>query len=147
MTPDRARAIEARLAPLCGLRPWKVELGHGSFVTLDFGEARTRDGSTRGAWHFWVYCCAWRLDDGDTVVAGSGDDRVGLAPKIAALTNRRLDKIDVAAPAGQTVLRFEGDTTLTLFPMATESEDYQVYMPDGEVLVVGPAGAWHEETS
>lgn len=147
MTPDSARAIEKRLAPLCGQRPWKVELGHGSFVTLDFGEKRTRDGNTRGEWHFWVYCCAWRLDEGENVVAGSGDDRAALAPKIAALTGRALQAIEVTAPAGQTVLRFEGDATLTLFPMATASEDYQVYFPDGEVLVVGPAGSWIEETA
>ena len=64
------RQIQEKVASLVEKKPWRVELGVGSFVTLHFGEPRvtserTPSGETReytfGAWHLWVYCSSWRL--------------------------------------------------------------------------------------
>lgn len=73
----------ASFAPLVGQPSWLVRQGHGSFVTLEFGDPELAVGQTRsrtvflpdrdpltlttrsavvhGAWHLWIYCCLWSV--------------------------------------------------------------------------------------
>lgn len=128
--------IHATVAPLLHQRPWKVQLGHGSFLTLDFGPPTAR-------WHLWVYCCAWRLDQADAVVAASEDDRDDLRAAVACLEGRALEEVEVTGPALDTVLRFEGGLVLTLFPvLSRDYEHWFLYLPGGDVLTVGPGATW-----
>ena len=62
--------MSSLIKPLEGNSARNVKLGHGSFITIDFGENRAIEISTkkgiihrfRGEWHLWTYMCAWRLD-------------------------------------------------------------------------------------
>lgn len=143
VSDDDLWAIEERVAPLVGRRAWDVKRGHGSFVTLEFGEPVEREGYTRGAWHLWVYCCGWRLDDGDEVVAAYEDDRELLAQAVTRIEGRVLERVDLTRPALESVWWFEGGLALRVFPITTrEYEHWMLYQPDGDVLTVGPGTSW-----
>jgi hypothetical protein len=136
--------VRARLQPLVGQKAWGVKLGQGSFITLEFGRPVEKRGVKYGEWHFWVTCCAWRLDGERAMVAGSDDPREELAEKVKQLDGRTLQALELSGPAGQTELRFDGGLTLTLFPFASDLEHYKVFIPDGQVLIVGPGSEWSE---
>jgi hypothetical protein len=74
--------ISEIVRPVLGHPSWLVQRGYGSFVTMEFGEpqvnifeptlmpldidgaparALKRSSFVSGAWHLWVYCCAWSL--------------------------------------------------------------------------------------
>lgn len=82
--------------PVLGRPSWLVRRGHGSFVTMEFGEpevdvreprlmpvfiegapAKTnqRYSFVGGEWHLWIYCCRWSLTlDGVQLAHCESDD-------------------------------------------------------------------------
>src|SRR5215213_6024148 len=75
--------LRRAFAPLIGLAAWSVRIGHGSFLTLEFGtphlsvrepivakpgaSEKVRKALARrrvrpvGEWHLWIYCWHWRV--------------------------------------------------------------------------------------
>lgn len=148
--------IKARVAPLLGRKVWGASLGVGSFVTLEFGEQRLppigKQQRPHGEWHLWVYCCAWRLEKGNEVTAGSEDPRDHLTTVIKQLDGLTLRSLEVLGPGLDSVFSFENDVTLRLFPVifSTEAGDYEhwfLFTPDGYVLTIGPGSAWSYESA
>src|SRR5882672_10320140 len=110
--------ISKSLSPLIGLAPWRVQLGHGSFVTLDFGRevSTTKEARTRGEWHLWIYASAWRIDSDREIVAGSEDSREDLPAILERLAGKILESIIVLKPSLGLEMSF-GDMTLRVFPV------------------------------
>lgn len=138
--------IQNIFRPLIGQKPWRVELGIGSFVTLEFGNVIYDDkvpGRPHGEWHLWVMYCAWCLQRGEKFVAASEDSRSELHNAVKCIENLELHAIDLILPVFETVLTFDKDTTLRLFPIySSEYEHWSLYTPDGNVLHIGPAAEW-----
>jgi hypothetical protein len=130
---------------MLGLQAWGVSLGHGSFITMEFGEPREKQGQVHGEWHFWVYGCAWRLEEPGQVLAASEDERADLAAAVTHLELLKLGQFEVLPPALDTTLTFEGDVVLRLFSIYTDPRgmaDWMLFTPDDQVLVVGPGSSW-----
>ncbi len=66
--------IKRIIEPLLGRRAWDASIGHGSFITVEFGN-QPIDDKTRSEWHLWIYCCAWYISDGDTLISACNDQR------------------------------------------------------------------------
>ncbi len=124
-----------------------VQLGHGSFLTIDFGEdilvkVKTRQGVkefNRGEWHLWVYMCVWRLDIGDEPFIGSDDKREIIKEKIVKLENKKLCNVEIVNKAFDVKLEFEDEITLFLFSFNTqEFEQWMLFTPDKKVMTAGP---------
>jgi hypothetical protein len=180
-TLSEIQSLKAYFQPILGRSAWNVALGHGSFVTMEFGEPlplsagvaesretiseslealsktrrnhkliqqRIRSANSvriRGTWHLWVYCCAWRLETPDDVLAYCEDSRSRMAKALQMLEGKTLEDIEIHLPGGDTLLRFEGGLLLRLMP--THSEDYEhwmLYTPEG-VLVFGAGTNWSFE--
>jgi hypothetical protein len=143
--------IQAKMSPLFGQQAWGVALGEGSFITLEFGASRptTRPRERQhGEWHLWVYCCAWRLDENDDVIAASEDARTKLEAAVQRLNGLTLRAVDIRSPAFETMLTFDKGITLHLFPVFSELyEHWMLYTPDGSVLTIGPGTSWSYERS
>lgn len=139
--------LHALLASLVGHPAWGSKLGHGSFVTLEFGAPQpATSGAIHGAWHLWVYGCAWRIERDKEVLAGSDDEREVMAPAIEALNGLVLQEITVDAPALDALWTFSNGYRLRLFPMsARQGEHWMLYLPDGNVLSIGPGSSWSVE--
>lgn len=144
MTPDIATLTES-LNSLVGLRAWRVRVGHGSFVTMDFGErmpAEDPDGMDRGEWHLWVYCSAWRIESEHDVRAGSEDEREIIDAALQVIENQELKSVAVSTPSLGVDLDF-GNYVFRVFPVyATGAEHWMLYTPSGAVLVAGPGTSW-----
>jgi hypothetical protein len=111
---------EQALARLAGLPSWLVEKGHGSFITLEFGqpeliireprmmhtmiegapsEAMRRLTSVRGQWHLMIDYCQWSLTlDGIPLADDESDDqRMHRALRVLngqAITGISIDPVD-----------------------------------------------------
>lgn len=140
------QSIGPIVAPLLGLSAWDVRLGVGSFITAEFGDvvppkkARQR---AHGAWHLWIMHAAWRIEQGDTMLVASEDRRPKLEAAVENLNGRPLVSLDILAPSLDTLFGFDGGMSVRLFPLYTEEyEHWQLFVPDGNVLVVGPNATW-----
>jgi hypothetical protein len=145
LTTNATQSIQGYFQPLVGQAAWGVALGEGSFVTIEFGEVVSPESSAEkahGTWHLWVYCCAWRLETQDDVLAYSEDDRGRLAEVVKSLEGQVLEGMAIDFPGGDTVLRFSGGLVLRLMPIYAEDyEHWILYMPEGS-LVFGPGTRW-----
>lgn len=137
-------AIQEHVRPLIGQRAWGAAVGYGSFVTVEFGRPTATDrGRTHGEWHLWVYCCAWRLEHGERIVAASEDDRAALEEAVRRQDGLVLRSIDVVLPGLDTRFVFDDQLTLHLFGVYSEGpEHWMLFLPDGNVLSVGPGNRW-----
>jgi len=136
---------------ISGIKPTRIKLGHGSFITMDFGrdipqEIKTRNGpQTRyfGEWHLWVYMCAWRIDKNKKPFAGSEDTREKIENCLLELANRTLKKAEILNDAFDTKLLFDEDMELYLFSFYTEEkEQWMLFTPDRKTFTAGPGCAW-----
>lgn len=78
--------VVAGLTAAYGLEAWGTTLGHGSFLTVELGGAAAA--SAHGATTCGSSQSAWRIEDGESMIAGSEDDRDALAGKVTVLDGR-----------------------------------------------------------
>lgn len=147
VTQSDIQEIKAKLLPLFGKKAWDVSLGVGSFITIEFGNPvapESEEGRTHGEWHLWVCSCAWRLEEGDEVLAGSDDPRETLQEAIRCIEGLSLQSVELFPPAPDVVFRFGDNVVLRLFPceFVEESEHWMLFTPDENVLTLGEEGGW-----
>lgn len=143
----KAAAVDIRqyFQPVFGTPPWRVKLGVGSFLTFEFGPRIKTDGHVHGRWHLWIYLSNWKLFRGERQLVDSDADR-----KLITISTRRLEEepltdIDFNSRTRKTTFSF-GDFRLVVSPAdyldsPDERDHYWIFfMPDNEVLAVGPAG-------
>ena len=139
-------AILNALHPLLGSAPWRVRLGHGSFVTMDFGRKKSfsEDDKVRerGEYHLWIYLSAWRLDSIDEILAGSEDSREEIGPILEGLEGKELKHIRVNSPSLGLEFEFEDIVLRTFSIYSHDSEHWMLYTPSSKVLVAGPGASW-----
>ena len=151
VTEADIQEIEAKLEPLIGQAAWGVSLGVGSFVTLEFGALvppHDGEGVPHGQWHLWIYCSAWRIDEGNEVLTGSEDSREKLEAAVRRMDGLVLQHVGVSPPALETSFNFDQGISLRVFPIFSEGfEHWMLYTPDGNVLTVGPGTSWTYESA
>ncbi len=138
-TPEEASA------GMIGLSVWGAQQGHGSFLTLQFGEPRPAD-PERGAFHLWIYMCAWRVEHGQDLGAASEDSNERIAAALHRLNGQAITAVRFERPSLSTTFEF-GDSRLITFENHTDatedhSEQWMLFRPDNLVLSVGPGSAW-----
>ncbi len=148
LTISETQRLKTYFQPMIGQSTWNVELGTGSFLTMEFGLPRSvtsAESKTHGTWHFWAYCCAWRIETWDDVLAYSEDDRSRLEKVVGVLEGKTLNNVEIHFPSGDTVLSFSGRLLLRLMPIhAEDHEHWMLYTPEG-TLVLGPGTTWQFE--
>ena len=123
---------------LIGLEAWGAAVGHGSFVTMNFGRPLDDDPLT-GEFFLWLYCCSWRIERGDSVVAVCEDDRERMQAGVSLLNGQRLLRIDVDAVSLSATFWFSTDIVLRTFSIySTEVEHWMMRLPDGQWITAGP---------
>jgi hypothetical protein len=144
--------------PLLGSAGWNARIGHGSFLTIEFGESRLvgqrRDETplTGGEWHLWIYCSAWRVETPTAVLGACEDPRDRMMNAAAALNGRLLLAVELRDPSLETTFRFEGGHALRVFPIYTspsgaDPAHWMLYTPGHMILTVGPASSWSYQRS
>jgi hypothetical protein len=134
-------------------RPWKARLGVGSFLTLEFGRRIKNHGHVRGEWHLWIYQSNWVLLHGNRELSNSDSDRRVMSASIRRLEEFPLSDVQVEPGRLKTTFLFD-DFRLVVSPAdyldeADQRDHYWLlFMPNHEVLTVGPGGIQveHSET-
>ena len=157
--------------PTLGRPSWLVRQGHGSFLTLEFGEPvlsvgtprerpvflgeslpprlLCRDSYVRGTWHLWIYCCEWSLTVGRVEMAHSESDDTTMARSLGVLNGQALAQVEVDAQDGSTEFTFDLGCTLSTRP-APEGlyidpvEQWMLFQPSGHVLSVRGDGTYND---
>lgn len=137
---------------LSGKKPTRISLGHGSFLTFDFGrdyeeKIKTRSGGFKiikyGEWHLWVYMCAWRIDKNDIPFVGSNDSRDLIQQKLQSLADQKLKTASILNEAFDTTFTFGDEYKLHLFSFeVTDDEQWMLFTPEKKVFVAGPNNEW-----
>lgn len=144
--------------PIIGSPAWLVRRGHGSFLTLEFGEphlkirepkvappeitneqARTalqrRLVIPRGDWHLWIYCCHWRVLSTNTEVAWSESPDAEIDKAARILDGRHLVSVEVDPSKGTSVFKFEQGAHLQTWPYGKGAdEQWMLCMKSGDVF-------------
>jgi len=148
----KAVAVDIRqyFQPVFGTPPWRVKPGVGSFLTFEFGPRIKTGGHLHGRWHLWIYLSNWKLLRGERQLVDSDADRKLITISTRRLEGESLTDIDFNARTRRTTFSF-GDFRLVVSPAdyldsPDEQDHYWIFfMPDNEVLAVGPAGMREEQ--
>jgi len=131
--------------PVLGTRPWKAKLGVGSFLTFEFGRRIKVNGHVHGERHLWIYLSNWVLLHGNRRLADSDSDRRVISVSIRRLEERSLTDLRLEREHLKTTFVFD-DFRLVVSPADylddADKRDYYwlLFMPNNEVLTVGPSG-------
>jgi len=142
--------------------------GHGSWVTLNFGEPTltveeprprpvflgkhvprklvTRTATVRGPWWLWIDCAYWSLAVERAELAHCESDRTTIARALHILEGQALSGVDVE-PDGRTTFAFDLGCVLATGPAPAGWYDRKVplwhlYQPEGQVLTVRSDGCY-----
>lgn len=152
---------------------WSVKHGHGSFLTLEFGQPELRirepqlvtlpDASERvrkylarrdvtvtGRWHLWIYCCNWSLvlNGKEAAHSESPDDDIALATQ--QLDGQKLLSVSWGEAPGSWVFTFDLGGELKTWPYGVDPSYEQWFLCErasGNVLSVREDGlcSYHPE--
>lgn len=143
--------IHGYFQPVLGTRPWRAKLGVGSFLTFEFGRVIRAHGHKHGEWRLWIYLSKWVLFHRDRELANSDTDRRVIAASIRRLEQAPLTDVRISPQDLETAFVF-GDFRLVVsaadyLGAADERDHYWLFfMPDDEVLAVGPSGVGLERS-
>jgi len=143
--------INQYFEPLLHSRPRKAKVGHGSFLTFEFGRRVKEHGHVHGEWHLWIYQSTWELLHGNRQLANSDSERRVISVSVRRLEDVPLKAVSFEAEHGKSTFVF-GDFRLVVLPAdylddANERDDYWLlFMPNKEVLSLGPSGVQVERS-
>lgn len=137
--------ICAQFAKLKGQHPWRARLGHGSFLTFDFGPRVVKDGHVYGTWHLWVYLSNWVLTHNGQQLATSDSNRHQIALAVRRLENVPFTGIELDSKRPNTVFHFD-HFRLSVSPADyvenpdRRDEYWLFFMPGDKVITASPGG-------
>ena len=143
---------------LLGTPCWNAKLGHGSFLTFEFGNphleiretqessekvienAQRRLVSILGEWRLWIYCCNWRIFQHEDLLAHSESDRGQMTRAVEKLDGQALKNIRLNPQNGSTIFEFDLGGMLRTAPYTSQlsENDEQWFLFDcsGYVLTL-----------
>lgn len=150
--------FERAFAKLYGKPCWGVKQGHGSFLTMEFGNPHleirepiavsaeaskkvravlAKQGAyIKGDWHLWIYCCAWEVlfNDKQLAHSESSDGRIMRAANF--LNGQKLVRFSIVPRGTRCVFEFDLGGILKTWPFSKAHEQWLLYEPTGKVLVL-----------
>jgi hypothetical protein len=144
---------------LYGKPCWNVKHGHGSFLTLEFGEPllsiyephepdpkddvtekvrqflARRTVIVHGQWHLWIYCCDWKVSNGRTIVSSSSSNQA-ISDAVAFLDGQVLVNTSFHYRGCRSVFDFDLGAQLETMPYDSKSEQWYLYEPTGKILTL-----------
>ncbi|OGN63859.1 MAG: hypothetical protein A3E80_03060 [Chlamydiae bacterium RIFCSPHIGHO2_12_FULL_49_9] len=145
---DSKTAMQKLFRQIVGMKPTRVKLGFGSFVTMDFGkdipeEVKTKQGTQiryHGEWHLWVYQCAWQVDQNGAILVHSESPKAEIESVLFNLANKTFTSFNLLNDFFDVELKFE-DMTFRLLH-TKEGEQWMLFTPENKTLVAGPGAQW-----
>jgi hypothetical protein len=127
---------------------WRVSPGHGSFLTLEFGEPHlevsepepanpkysakmnrslaSRRVFIHGDWHLWIYCCDWKVTDRGKFV-GKNTSPASYERAAGFLDGQKLLRVEILARPCRSVFEFDLGARLETRPYDRHSEQWMFF--------------------
>lgn len=141
---------------IIGETPTRFWLGHGSFLTIEFGRDLTEKVKSRrgivtrtfGEWRLWICMCAWRIDQNGKPLIGCETSREGIKKVLLELPLKPLTKVEILSNSFDAVFYFGDDIELRLFIWDLQQEDqWMLFTPENKVFAPGPGASWSYDSS
>lgn len=127
------------ISGLKGKTPWGVRLGHGSFLTMEFGEPeiKPRGRVVHGEWHLWLYMCNWRIETQHKILAGSNDARKAIGTTLEHLSFDLVEAIHTIPPSLDLSVEFQSGIRLLTLSSSSDriEEQWKLFTPGGKCLL------------
>ncbi|MCF3934401.1 hypothetical protein L1787_13405 [Acuticoccus sp. M5D2P5] len=119
---------QERINKILGKEAWGVSIGHGTFVTMEFGK-EIPGRRPHGEWHIWIRDAAWRLDKGEKTLEGSNSifDR----KNIQLLNGKIITKWCFHQGGKFMVLNFSSEYRMSVFSDSKDDEFLTLFYPGG----------------
>jgi hypothetical protein len=136
---------------------WDVRLGHGSFLTLEFGRPSltirepiaAKSGSSNkvrehlarrqvyvhGEWHLWLMHCNWEVRANGKFV-GNSSKRLSARHAADFLNGQKLIKFSILPRKVRCLFTFDLGASLSTTPYDRHSEQWSLFEPSGKVLAL-----------
>jgi len=137
------KEISTLFQSLIGQKAWGASVGHGSFVTIEFGRKRLFHRHYHGEWHLWLYLCEWDLRSKDRLLAHSQSKRKVMQLAIDNLNGLELRSFAFDSQHMLTEFAFDHNLSLRCRPYADAAPDDEcwiLFMPDGQVARLRGSG-------
>ncbi|WP_179235047.1 MULTISPECIES: hypothetical protein [unclassified Burkholderia] len=140
---------------------WSVKQGHGSFLTIEFGQPelqirepmdarpeaspKVRESLARrlvtvtGNWHLWIYCCKWVISANGTDIARSESSDSVIALATQKIDGQKILSVTQGASPGSWVFSFDLGGEIRTHPYNEDPLVEQWYLferESGKVLAV-----------
>ena len=141
-------SVETEFKKIVNLKARNITLGHGSFLTIDFGEDikeehKTKGQSkvyTRGEWFLWLYMCFWRIEYHNKLIVGSEDKREEIELATTLINNQKLIFFNIS-PFNDLELDFESGHKIRTFSAGIDySEQWKLSLSNGMTFVANSSG-------
>jgi hypothetical protein len=87
--------------------------------------------------------CGLRLEQSGEIVAACGDSSKKVLTQFKQLVGRKLLRVDIAPPSGETDFVSEDGLVLRCFPATSKAGDiWRISSSENDELVMGPGGRW-----
>ena len=127
---------EEILKRISGETIWRMQVGVGSFLTMELGaERQSSTGLILGQFSLWIYGAQWRIQC-DGVVATSNDSRAIMESAARGLVGARVASCSL--DPSKLVLNLQINEGCSLIAMPgpdSDLEDWMLFSDDGTVLV------------
>jgi hypothetical protein len=156
-----AEILGGILNQLRGIPCWNVKQGWGSFLTFEFGNPSLDIGqvrslkpsdpksplrrlvTVRGEWHLWIYCCGWRINQDQEVLAEWESKKEEIAAACQALHGQAISDFQFCPSKGTSRFVFDLGGLLQTGPYEEDlREQWMLFCPDGNVLTYRSDGAF-----
>lgn len=134
--------LQTIFAPIVGEAPWRVRLGHGSFLTFEFGPRVKKNNHFFGAWHLWIQNCDWQIRNGE-MKAHSELPHFRLDAIVRNFEGRPFKGVELDSQINSIVFVFSPQVRLICSPYADAQngeELWSFFRPDGSVISVTADG-------
>ncbi|MDQ0564127.1 hypothetical protein QO004_005945 [Rhizobium mesoamericanum] len=142
--------IETVFSPIIHQPAWQVHVGHGSFLTFEFGNpslertepigSKRRRIRIRGDWHLWIYCCSWQITANGEILATNEDTNEKMSKAAHFLDGQILVDVSPSGEEGKSRFEFDLGGTLETWPDATDPADQWMLYHGHDVWTLGADG-------
>jgi hypothetical protein len=162
------KAIDRCFRPLYGQPCWGLRYSRNLNLSMNFGKpslhireprnteskleavrrwAARRQVTVRGEWWLWIYCCYWRLTDGELPLATGSSSFRQIERATAQLEGQKLVRVEVEPRTSATCFAFDLGCLLRCrrFERDTDDELWILYKPSGYVLSVQGNGMFYHQ--
>ncbi len=123
-------SAEILIEELRGQTPWKVSVGVGSMLTLEFGKKDPRQSGTNihGEWHLWLYSCSWRIESEHEVILACEDGRDRIRKVLRDMSWTEVQSIILRRPSLDLELEFRSYRLKTFAQNSSEDHETEQWV-------------------